>query len=262
MTPPIDENPPMMSTGSALRTTSDNENCTPTRAPHKSPATNATTPAPPHAIAQSRRKFQPDSDSRHWVVGDGAQADPSASRLKQNAERGNEGAGYPSRKQVQFAHFDRQPSDGRVGDPELQPVHLGPVNQLREPFEDEGETEGRQEQSHRRGVDERTQDDALDGHAKDEHHGDRPCQRPRERKTVLGERHEGERGEENHRSLREVENAQPSADSRTPRPDHRRTSHRSAKPAVRPRFPQGPAPRHRRAGRSHSQTHGDVPSPD
>src|SRR6202167_235020 len=50
--PVIEVNPPIMSTGSALRTTRVSANCTPWRAPHNRPATRETKPATPQTICQ------------------------------------------------------------------------------------------------------------------------------------------------------------------------------------------------------------------
>src|SRR3954447_16016184 len=52
--PPTEVKPPMISTGSALSTTSDSENCTPTRAPQSKPATSATTPDTAHTRLHTR----------------------------------------------------------------------------------------------------------------------------------------------------------------------------------------------------------------
>ena len=43
--PGIEEKPPIINTGSAFKARSTSANCTPALAPHKQPATNATTPA-------------------------------------------------------------------------------------------------------------------------------------------------------------------------------------------------------------------------
>ena len=72
--PAIELKPPSTSTGSALSTTRDSENCTPSRAPQSSPATSATTPAAVQTIAQMRVQREPDGQRRELVVGDGAEA--------------------------------------------------------------------------------------------------------------------------------------------------------------------------------------------
>ncbi|MND86576.1 hypothetical protein D3C80_785480 [compost metagenome] len=59
MAPVIEVKPPMISTGSALSTTSESENCTPRRAPQSSPATRPTKPATAHTIAHTRCRRMP-----------------------------------------------------------------------------------------------------------------------------------------------------------------------------------------------------------
>ena len=59
MAPGIESKPPSTSTGSAFSTTSDSENCTPSRAPHSRPATSATSPAAAQTVAQMRGSRRP-----------------------------------------------------------------------------------------------------------------------------------------------------------------------------------------------------------
>ncbi|MCY1435058.1 hypothetical protein D9M71_511370 [compost metagenome] len=51
--PLIEVKPPMISTGRALSTTSESENCTPRRAPQSSPATSPTNPATAQTTAHT-----------------------------------------------------------------------------------------------------------------------------------------------------------------------------------------------------------------
>jgi len=83
--PPIEVKPPIINTGKALSTTSDNENCTPWRAPHSSPATSPTIPATAQTICQIRLRLMP-MDSAAVVSSATARSDtPMRVLLNSNA---------------------------------------------------------------------------------------------------------------------------------------------------------------------------------
>jgi hypothetical protein len=86
-------------------------------------------------------------------------------------------------------------------------VRLRTPEELRQAFEHEGEADGRHEERDLRLVDERPQHDALGGDAERDHDGEGDEQRKPEVPAALDQRHVGERGEEHHRALREVEHA-------------------------------------------------------
>ena len=140
MAPPIDENPPMMSTGSAFSTTSESENWTPTRAPQSRPATSATAPAPPHAMAQKRRQVEAHGDRRERDCRPPrASSRRRASARKSNARSATSAAAIAGGEEIEARYLERQAVDRRVRDAELEAVDLRPVQGLRQPLENERE---------------------------------------------------------------------------------------------------------------------------
>ena len=76
MAPRMESKPPSTSTGSALSTTRESENCTPRRAPQSSPATRATRPAAAQTVAQISGSLSPTARAANWSSATARKARP------------------------------------------------------------------------------------------------------------------------------------------------------------------------------------------
>ena len=208
MAPRIESKPPSTSTGSAFSTISDSENCTPSRAPQRRPATSATKPAAVQTVRPDQRQAQADRERRELVVGDGAEGEADAGAAEEGGQHRDHRAGDRRRDEVEGGDEDAGDLERHVGDAEVEPVHLGAPEELRRALDDVGEAERRHEQGHRRAVDQRPQHGALDARSRAP-----PSRRawrrapPANGNAVLDQADEGQRREEHHRALREVEHA-------------------------------------------------------
>lgn len=81
MAPPIDEKPPMISTGNAFNTTSESENCTPRRAPQSSPATRLVKPASAHTKTHTRGRRMPTAKAANGSSATARSESPSRDHL-------------------------------------------------------------------------------------------------------------------------------------------------------------------------------------
>ena len=207
MAPPIDWKPPMMRTGNALRTTSDSENCTPVRAPHRRPATTATTPAAAQTSAQRRRRSIPDGDGGERIVGDRAKGDSRTRRAEEEREHADQGGGHRGGEEVEAADVDPERAIGASDSPRSSPctcvphtVWASPSSTAARPSVARNRDSGGALTSGRSTV------RSTQGR-KHEHRPERDQKGKDQRRAALAHRYERQRGEEHHRSLSEVEDA-------------------------------------------------------
>lgn len=99
------------------------------------------------------------------------------------------------------------PTSKGVVDAEVEPVHLRAPDKLGGTFDGVGEPQRRHEQRHRRAVDQWPEHGPLDGEAERDHDREGDEQRKREGDAAFDEADKGERCEQHHRPLREVQHA-------------------------------------------------------
>ena len=80
--PRIESKPPSTSTGKAFSTISDRENCTPSRAPQRRPATSATKPAAVQTTPQITGRRRPTASAASWSSATARKARPMRVKRK------------------------------------------------------------------------------------------------------------------------------------------------------------------------------------
>ena len=158
----IELKPPSTSTGSAFSTTSESENCTPSRAPQSSPATRATKPAAVQTIAQIAAAAGRPRVPRTGSSATARNARPVRVQRKNSDKQRNHHAADRRREQIERLTSTPPNSNRLIVDAEIEPVDLRAPDQLRRAFEDVGEAQRRHEQGDRRPVDQRPQHVSLD----------------------------------------------------------------------------------------------------
>jgi hypothetical protein len=112
-----------------------------------------------------------------------------------------------SAEKIEFADQHAGDLDRRVLDPEIETMHLRAPDQLRTTLDDVGQAERHHEQRDRWLTRHRPQDELLDGDAEHDHDDQRDQQCDREGNALLMQADEGQRREEQHRPLREIQHA-------------------------------------------------------
>ena len=209
--PGIESKPPRISTGSAFSATKVSANWTPLRAPQSKPGDQRDRAG--HAPHDRPDLLQRNADGqcRLVIVGHGAQRAPDPRAAEEQRQHRHQDRRHARRHEVELRHVH----SGRVGQPlhrlvlqaELEAAHVGAPHDLRQALDEEREADRRHEQRDLRLVDERAQHDALGHESQHDHHRERRRYRQPRGKAVLQQSDVGERGEEHHRTLREVEHA-------------------------------------------------------
>jgi hypothetical protein len=131
---------------------------------------------------------------------------------EQQGQRRHQQSAYGSGHDVELRDEDvvvvHQVLRWHVFDRQLQLAHLRAEHQLRQPFDEEGQADGRHEQRDFRLVDQRPQHHAFYRQPKHDHHrhSDRQCD-PQRHPKLVHHADAGQRGEVHHRSLGEIEYA-------------------------------------------------------
>ena len=179
-------------------------------------------PATDQTMTQMCFERNADRERRLMVVGDGAQRTADARLLEEHGERRDQHARHHGGHQVELLdqHLSAADRDGEaaVAHAELidgQGLDVAAPEQLAEAFEEEGDADGRHEQDDVGLVDQRAQDQALDGEGEHDHHRDGQDERGDHRRNGGQARRaqhrleadQGQRGEQHHDALGEVEHA-------------------------------------------------------
>src|SRR6185437_2297402 len=162
-----------------------------------------------------------DAERRLMIVGDRAQGAADAGLLEEEGEAGDEDAGDGGGDEVELVDQDAADDDRVLGDADVEHLDVAAPDELAEAAEEEGDADRRHEQDDGFLVDQRAQHDALDDEGERHHHRDRRQEGEPYRHAEIDEADEGERREQDHDALGEIEDARRLVDQHEAEGDER-----------------------------------------
>src|SRR5260221_615220 len=146
-----------------------------------------------------------DAERRLMVVGDRPQGAADGGLLEEDGEAGDQDAGDGGGDEIELVDQDAADDDRLLGNADVEHLDVAAPDELAEAVEEEGDADRRHEQDDRLLVDERAQHDALDDEGERHHHGDRRQEGQPYRHAEIDQPDEGQRREQHHDALGEVE---------------------------------------------------------